>query len=429
VVPVRRLEDLVETTCFFAKAGRPKGTGVAVASSSGGCGVMAADMAEAHGVALPSPGPAAHDVLRSHVPEYGSITNPVDFTGTVAGATGGPAACANALRADPQYSSLIVTTVTGDATSAKRQEQYYEPSRRHGKIICLCWVSSWADGTGVREIEAQPHIALFRSLDRCFAALAAWHARHRVLRTPYARPAPRVAPAAKEQAARLLFSAPGSVLTEREAKAALALYGIPVVPERLVTSAEEAARAAADLGFPVVLKVESADILHKTGAGVVRLSLVDAAGVREAYGAMMDKALSVTRSERIAGVQLQPMVSPGLEVMVGVCIDALFAPLVVVGLGGVLVELLADTAVGLAPGTRTEALAMLSRVKGARRLDGFRGGAAVDRERLAEIVCRVSEFAADHSHLLAEIDIDPVICAGDRFVVVDALIVKSGPQP
>jgi Enoyl-CoA hydratase/isomerase/Succinyl-CoA ligase like flavodoxin domain/Ligase-CoA domain len=150
VVPVRRLEDLVETRCFFAKAGRPKGTGVAVASSSGGCGVMAADMAEAHGVALPSPGPAAHDVLRSHVPEYGSITNPVDFTGAVAGATGGPAACANALRADPQYSSLIVTTVTGDATSAKRQEQYYEPSRRHGKIICLYWVSSWADGTGVR---------------------------------------------------------------------------------------------------------------------------------------------------------------------------------------------------------------------------------------------------------------------------------------
>ena len=159
----------------------------------------------------------------------------------------------------------------------------------------------------------------------------------------------------------------------------LALYGVPVVGERVAQSADEAVNAAGSLGYPVVLKVESPDLPHKTEAGVIRLNLRNADEVREAYQTIMARANAVTPPPRIAGVLVQPMVPQGVEMVVGARIDPLFGPLVVVGLGGMLVEVLKDTALAPAPVTQHEALAMLAQLKGARLLDGFRGMPAVDR--------------------------------------------------
>jgi len=201
------------------------------------------------------------------------------------------------------------------------------------------------------------------------------------------------------------------------------LYGVPVVGERVAQHVDEAVNAAGSLGYPVVLKVESPDLPHKTEAGVVALNLRNADEVREAYQTIMARANAVTPPPRIAGVLVQKMIPQGVEMVVGARIDPLFGPLVVVGLGGILVELLRDTVLAPAPVTHAEALGMLAELKGARLLDGFRGMAAVNRTRLAQVICAVAAFAADHRATVAELDVNPLICSGDDITAVDALIV------
>ena len=183
----------------------------------------------------------------------------------------------------------------------------------------------------------------------------------------------------------------------------LSRYGIPVVGERLVRSADAAAAAAEALGMPVVLKVESPDLPHKTEAGVIRLNLRTAAEVRTGYAEVMANAARVTPPPRLNGVLVQPMVPAGTEVLIGGRVDPQFGPLVVVGLGGVLVELLKDSSVGLAPVTQVEALGMLGKLKGAAALGGFRGSPAVDLDALAGVIGRVSEFIADHRETIAKL--------------------------
>jgi hypothetical protein len=166
---------------------------------------------------------------------------------------------------------------------------------------------------------------------------------------------------------------------------------------------------------------------HKTEAGVVRLNLRNADEVRAAHQTIMANASAVTPPPRINGVLVQNMIPQGVEMVIGARIDPLFGPLVVVGLGGILVELLQDSALAPAPVTHEEALALLAQLRGSRLLDGFRGMPSVDRNRLADVVCRVTAFAADHRDTIAELDVNPLICAGDRITAVDALIVPKRP--
>ena len=316
----------------------------------------------------------------------------------------------------------MVPQTYGYAPSAKRIPVYNSLAAKHGKITCLAWQTEWLEGPGVKEAEESEHVAFFRSMPSCFAALAAWHWRgaKRAAGTPRIESTSR---ATVQQAAGLISAAGGRTLTEREAKEVLALYGVPVVGERVAQSVDEAVNAAGSLGYPVVLKVESPDLPHKTEAGVVRLNLRNADEVREAYQTIMARANAVTPPPRIAGVLVQKMMPQGIEMVVGARIDPLFGPLVVVGLGGILVELLKDTALAPAPVTHEDALGLLAELKGARLLEGFRGMPAVDRNRLAEVICRVAAFASDHRDTIAELDVNPLICVGDSITAVDALIV------
>jgi acyl-CoA synthetase (NDP forming) len=289
----------------------------------------------------------------------------------------------------------------------------------------VVWTTEWLEGFGSKEAEQNPRIGLFRSMDRCFATLAHWHARA-ARRAAGPRVVARLSrPEAAAEAAALIAASQDRTLTEREAKAVLAAYGVPVVPERLTQSEDAAVAAAQALGFPVAMKVESPDLPHKTEAGVIRLRLKDAAEVREAYRAVMANAVRHAPGARINGVLVQPMAKPGVEVMVGGRVDPLMGPLVVAGLGGVLVELMRDSALALAPVTQPEARAMFERLRGRAALEGFRGAPAADLDVLADIVTRLSEFLADQRGRVAELDVNPIIVAGRDAVAVDALIVKA----
>lgn len=424
-IVVKDFEALVETSSFLAKAPPPRARGVAVVAVSGGAAIMSADKAEIHGVPLPQPSPPVQKILESRIPDFGSARNPCDVTAQVANDPESLTACASAMLGEDHYGALIYAQIYSTELSAKRPGELAAIAEQHDKPICVVWTTEWLEGFGSREAEQNPRIGLFRSMDRCFATLSHWHARE-ARRAAGPRVATRLSrPEAKAEAAALIAASRERTLTEREAKAVLAAYGVPVVPERLTGSEDAAVAAAEELGFPVAMKVESPDLPHKTEAGVIRLRLRDAAEVREAYRAVMANAKKHAPDARINGVLVQPMAKPGVEVMVGARVDPLMGPLIVAGLGGVLVELMRDSALALAPVTTAEARGMLTRLRGKAALEGFRGAPPADLDRLSEIVARLSEFVADQRDRVAELDVNPIIVAGSDAVAVDALIVKA----
>ena len=423
--------DMLERAAFFAKAGQPKGEGVAVIANSGGAAVISADEAETHGVPMPQPNSATLEVLRRNMADFAVPRNPCDAQAAVMSNPEKFAECVEAFFRDPAYSAVLMPYLyCADAPDhAARFAILDELAGRHGKIAIIAWMSEWLEGPGSARAAQLRNVAIFRDMGRAFGTIAAWQqlARAPARNRPPARVSP---PGAAAAAAALIRGAANQTLTERESKAVLALYGIPVVAEKLVTSRADAVAAAEALGLPVALKVESPDLPHKTEAGVIRLNLRNAAEVGEAFDAVMANAGKVMPAPRINGVLVQPMAPQGVEMMIGGRIDAQFGPMVITGLGGVLVELLKDTTAALAPVSGDEALDMLARLKGQMMLDGFRGAPPVKREAFADVIARVSEFLADQASLVAELDVNPLICsdgnADDQGIVaVDALIVRA----
>jgi acyl-CoA synthetase (NDP forming) len=431
-IVIEEFEGLMEAAAFFSKAPPPAARGIAVIATSGGAAIMAADKAEIHGVSLPQPCDAVRRVLESNIPEFGSARNPCDVTGQVLNNPQSMWGCGEALLSDPAYGALVVPQTLAYDLSKVRVAAFGKLSQQYAKITCNVLISCWLQGPGTLDAEIDPHVALFRSMDRCFQVLAAWHHRADALARGE-RTVKRVSdPAAAPTAARLLAAAPRDRLTERESKAVLQLYGIPAVREVSVESAEAAVTAAGQLGFPLAVKVESPDIVHKTEAGAVALDVRSTPQLRAAYDRVMGNAKAHAPLAQIRGVLLQPMLPQGVEVVAGVRIDPGFGPLILVGFGGTLVELLRDTAVELAPINVDEALRMLRKLKGAALFDGFRGSAPVNLHRLADILVRLSEFAADQKSGIVEVDVNPIICSGSEPIAVDALIVRrayNGGRP
>jgi acetyl-CoA synthetase len=429
-IVVDAFEALIETAAFFAKAPAPRARGVAVLATSGGAAILAADEAEARGVPLPQPAAATSAVLREHVPEFGSIANPCDATAQVLNNPASLDACADALLADPQYSAMVVPHTLAYAFGLARLATFDEVARRQDRIVCNVWTSEWMGGPGMRESETAERVALFRSMRNCFAALGAWHrsADRRAADAPE-RPsegsaAQSVDVARQTRVRAMLRAASARTLTERHSKSLLAPYGIPGTREQLAATSEEAARLAADIGFPVALKAESAHLPHKTEAGVVRLDLRTHDAVVAACAEIQANARRHAPDAKIEGFLVQEMAPRGIELVVGGRVDPLFGPVVVVGLGGVFVEAIDDTVSATAPLDRSEALRLLASLRHARILDGFRGIPAVDRDAVARVIVGVSEFLVEQRDDVSELDINPLVCRGDRLLAVDALVVR-----
>jgi len=273
---------------------------------------------------------------------------------------------------------------------------------------------------------AEAGIPCYTSMPSCARAIRAlvdyalFQARRR--RSQAAEETP---PRVREDVSRTLAAA-GPVLTEAEAKPLLARYGVPRTAEMLATSAEEAVAAAAEIGGSIALKVQSHDITHKTEAGAVALGLRGEADVREAYQRIVASAARAHPGAAIRDVLVQAMAPPGLEVILGVTRDLNFGPMLMVGFGGIHVEVLRDVVFAPVPLGRDEASTLLGDLKGAALLDGVRGAPPADRAALAELIANLSRFVADHADLIEEIDLNPVIVhpQGQGLSVVDALIVK-----
>lgn len=215
-----------------------------------------------------------------------------------------------------------------------------------------------------------------------------------------------------------------TLLSEVEAKQVLAEAGIPVTETLLATSRDEAISTAAKVGYPVVLKVVSQDIAHKSDVGGVKLNLEDDAAVSEAFDAIMSSAKAAEPNARIDGVSVQKMADPGTEVIVGMTTDPQFGPVMMFGLGGIMVEVLKDVSFRLVPLEAKDAEAMLSEIKGRPVLDGVRGQPPVDTEALKAAILKVSSFVEAHPEV-QELDLNPMLASPSGAIAVDARIVLT----
>ncbi|MFQ5710489.1 MAG: acetate--CoA ligase family protein [Candidatus Geothermarchaeales archaeon] len=216
------------------------------------------------------------------------------------------------------------------------------------------------------------------------------------------------------------------LLTEYEAKEVLRAYHIPTTREKLATNEEEAAAFADEIGYPVVLKICSPDITHKTDAGGVRVGMRTPGDVKAAYGEVVENAKKYRSDARVHGVLVQNMVAAGHEVIVGATRDLRFGPVLMFGLGGIFVEVLGDTSFRLAPVTRGEALEMMREVKAFPILEGYRGLRPADLNALADVIVKASGLVVDLPEIV-EVDINPVFAHERGAVAVDARIVLSSP--
>jgi len=422
MLEVEDFDALLETAGFFAKAGAPKARGVGILTPSGGAGIMAADHAEFAGLALPQPAPATEAIFRATLPDFGSPRNPCDMTAQVATNPKYFEDCMLAMLNDDQYATVVFPVVyhnPAPAATPSRMKTLEPMAAASGKPICIAWVPESLEGPGAEAADVSPNLVLFRSMRRMMNALRLWFHHH----DP--KPAPAVPDAAASAAAGKL---PGGAATlmEAAAKAAFAEAGLPVVRELRAASPEDAARAAESLGYPVVLKVDSPDIAHKTEVGGVQLNLTDAAAVRAAFARIMEGAKQHAPAARVDGVLIQRMEARGVELILGARRDPQFGVMVLVGLGGVQAELWKDVALEVAPVSPEGAMAMLKRLKAWPLLDGFRGAEPVDVQAVADAIARFSAFAAAAGDRLEEAEINPLLCRADGCVAVDGLMKLNG---
>jgi len=213
-----------------------------------------------------------------------------------------------------------------------------------------------------------------------------------------------------------------TVLTEIESKEFLKPAGIGIIDTKLAISREEAISISRELGFPVVLKVASPDIVHKSDAGGVRLGLRNTRQVAKAYEEILQAVSQKHPGARIQGVAVEKMARPGVEVVIGMSKDAQFGPVLMFGLGGILVEILKDVSFRIAPLTRRDAAEMIREIKGYPLLEGYRGRGAVDISHLEELLIKVSDFVGQNPEV-KELDLNPIFAYSDSAVVVDARVI------
>jgi acetate---CoA ligase (ADP-forming) len=394
----------------------PKGRRVGIITPSGGGGAWMADTLSLHGLVVPTLSDAIQTELRSVMPSYGASGNPVDVTAQ--GSNTGPAvmtAMETLARSDEIDMLVLITSLTSETRVSLDPERVRETAARCGKPMTV-WTYTLPSAFG-RAQAAGSGLFMHSDLRNVGVAMA----RLATFAELQARPLPASA------AAIPLVTLPDdlpTILTEFAAKELLAPYGLPPAREMLATSAVQATEATAELGFPIALKIVSPDVPHKTEAGGVILGLQGQHSVTAAYEQIITSVKRYKPDARIDGVLVQKMAPRGHEVIIGMVNDATFGPMMMVGLGGTMVELMGDVVHRPAPVDVAEAAEMLRSLRSAPLLLGFRGSDPIDITPAAELIASLSRAAIAHRDRISEMELNPVILHedGTGLTIADALI-------
>jgi acyl-CoA synthetase (NDP forming) len=426
IIRVDGLDELLDTSMLLARARPPVATGVCVYSVSGGTSAHFADLCDMAGLTLPELSSDTQETLRQWLPEFLRISNPVDSGGQAARDERGRKIL-ETLVADEGV-GVLVCVLTGSLPGLEDTlaVNLIWLASRTEKPICVIYGSPIGDEPVYRDVLLPSGLPVFRDARNCLNAIREYLAYH-ALRDDYRSPfgeAHVVEPAGSQAARRVVTSRP--ILSEWDSKQVLGHYGIRCCPERLCHSADEAVAAARELGFPVVVKACSPDVLHKSEHGLVITGLDSVDGVREAYLTIEARLASLPGAVTVDGVLVSAQITGGVETAMGIMRDETFGPAVMFGLGGIDLELSHDVVFRVPPFSRQEAERMVREVKAFPLLDGFRGRPRVAVDALVDTIMALQTMAVDLADVIAEVDCNPVIATAEGAVAVDAVVVTRG---
>lgn len=411
ILRARNEEHMLDLAQVLALCPPALGRGVAIATQSGGAGVQAADRAIELGLEVPVLSADTQARIAQSLPGFGVATNPIDVTGQFVAQ---PAILRDSLRLmleDPQVHMGMVWIELMHKNVDLLAGVFEEIHRSTKKPFVVAWLG--APEAAVKRL-AELGIPLLRSGEAAIEALAGLAMVSEWQRT-------EDTPAASVSLASIPPTERGLV-ESLEAIEWLRGLGIPLTPAVLARSQEQAQEAQRQFASPVAIKIESPDVLHKTEAGGVRLGLNTPEDVAQAYSQILQSVTAHAPSARVRGVLVQPMAEAGVECVVGLSQDPVFGPVVMVGLGGVWIELLKDVTFARCPVSPAEAEAMIHRLRGVRLLQGFRGSPPADIQALADLVSRVSVIGAALGDQLGELDLNPVFVHPKRVTAVDVVL-------
>ncbi len=432
VLRVNSISDIVYMSEVLAKQPRPRGPRLAIVTNAGGPGVLATDTLISLGGELAELSPESMAAYNSFLPPPWSHNNPIDILGDAE-----PERYAKALEIaskDPGIDGmLVVLTPQGMTNPTQIAEQLRPYAHSTGKPVLASWMGG-ADVAGGEEILNRAGIPTFPFPDTAAKAFCyMWRYAYN-LKGIYQTPSLRSEPgqghdrALADSILRKVHETERTILTEYESKQLLAAYGIPTVRTEIAENAREAARIAGEIGYPVVLKLYSETITHKTDVGGVLLNLKNAEEVRIAFDEIRSLVEQKTGPGNFLGVTVQPMAKlDGYELIIGSSIDSQFGPVLLFGAGGQLVEVSKDSALALPPLNSTLARRMMEQTRIFTALKGVRGRPPVDLEALEALMVRFSELVTEHPRI-KEIDINPLLASPERLLALDARVVLHGRE-
>ena len=434
VTRVDGLDELLDTSAAFARTKPPPGDGVCIYAISGGTGAHLADMASGVGLRLPEltaeTQRALHDGL---IPSYLRVSNPVDCGGPPVTMPAGRRIL-DLLVADPHV-DVLICPITGalDMMSGPLARDLVAVAETTDKPIFVVWGSPVGTERAYTETLLASQLPVFRTFGNCVRAVRAYLDYWGFVpayRSPFEDAPTEPRPAAARIRRQLAAEPPGASLSEATSKRVLAAYGIRPTKDRLCTTAAEAVEAAGRLGYPVVMKASAPSLTHKSDLGLVAVGVSSAAEVRRTFADLRRRAERGAGRQPVEGVLVSELVRDGVEMVLGVAQDPLFGPVVMCGLGGVLVEVLGDVSFRVPPFSRDEAARMVGELRGTALLDGVRGAKPADVDALLDAIMNLQRLAMDLAGPnapdgIAEVDINPLVVRPRGAVALDALVVRK----
>jgi acetyltransferase len=435
VLRVSRIDDLFHMAEVLGKQPRPAGSRLTIITNAGGPGVLATDALIQTGGTLAEVSKDTVQALNGVLPTAWSHNNPIDVLGDAS-----PERYAKALELagkDPASDGLLVILTPQAMTDATLTGEALKPfAKIPNKPVLASWMGG-ADVAAGRDILRRADIPVFAYPDEAARAFTYMWQYSRNLRSLYETPSP--APISEEGMTEYLDASRGileavrqagrTLLTEKESKDLLSVYGIPIVKTAIAKTEAQAVKEAETMGFPVVLKLHSETITHKTDVGGVQLNIRNADGVKTAFQTIKKSVEAKASAKAFGGVTVQRMVklTDGYEIILGSSIDPQFGPVLLFGTGGQLVEVFKDRSLALPPLNTTLARRMMERTTIYGALKGVRGRRAVDLKELERLLVRFSQLVVDHPWI-KEIDINPLLCSADEIVALDGRVVLHDPK-
>jgi acetyltransferase len=435
VLRINSVSDIFYTAEVFAKQPRPKGPRLTIVTNAGGPGVLATDALITQGGELAELSDSTLEELNQLLPEHWSHGNPVDILGDA-----DPQRYAKSLEIvsrDPNSDGmLVILTPQAMSDPTGTAEQLVPYAHSTGKPVLASWMGGGDVAAGIRILNeagvptfeyADTATRLFNYMWRYSDNLNALYETPAIVESDDTQPDRELVADILDQ----VRQSGRTILTEYDSKQLLSAYGIPTTPMRIASSAAEAVKAAEEIGYPVVLKIHSETITHKTDIGGVKLNLGDADAVRAAFRQIEESVLKHASRADFLGVSVQPMVKmDGYEIIIGSSVDPQFGPVLLFGAGGTLVEVFKDRALGLPPLNTTLARRMMERTKIYTALKGVRGRPPVDLAALERLLVHFSQIVAEN-RWIKEIDINPLLVSHERLLALDARVVlydKNVPE-